>query len=1526
MDLPIGDCMLAAACPREFFKECSAGIAPATRGGKMCFTWHAGCEHVLRHDWHDCVQAQTPNTSNLLTKRTPNTSNLLTKRTPNTSDLFTKRTPSLNTTAAFRNGFTPGLDVGIVAFLMTVYSFLWGLGSWVCSGILRFFRMLGLEERRLRRVRFLPRRKESFLRIKVRDHWVRVSRDMKLSVLRRQPTYFESMSSCFAHVWHACVAWHVEGDDESTQAEEEPLRHRLRAVRGLPLPGKGSASDPFRVDPEEPARPAPLSKPSEPDVDDDLMPPAAPRQKSKPSLEEPPPDPNGPEDDEDLRVPLSSVSLYNHRSRGHFPFDSNCESCCASKGRVPARRLRRKLQKENQTIGLDFYYYGKLRVLLMMHVGSRYTVSLPAMHLDDPDLLHNINRVIREMGLVGKAVTFRMDQEAALGALAEKLSKAESSPASATLVDVVPGYRPQSKGSIERQVECMKQGFWAVWLDLEKEVAKAKQGSEAVELGKYQLPLGGMLWQACVFYVARCYNLWCTSIGDSSTSIDRLHEEIVNRTRTRPFGCLVQAQVSKSKAHHDKFRGARTVKAVYLGPVHSKGGGIFAVPVGSREIDVFPVARMIQGGDIYDAKTLEELSVEKPLLQDTEDPERPIMFDPVEAPGDDAPDEGAGVGIDEDGDEEMIEDELADYSPSEAPPEGSELINDEGDMEIDWLTNHYLESLFQGPDLRATSSAVSKSFDLKFGGTRIRCAVPQNAVSETSGEKLEPDLLYASMKLELEELESFKVGDVIPEREARRLAKENGRRVLSSRWVNTVKRKGLYRSRLVVRDYASLGGSTLSEGIYSPTTSLEGLRLLLSMLCRHGSVLSCDVSVAFMHATVARAEFVQLPNNVSTQSTGERVFVKLRKAMNGLRSAPLSWYCELSDFLRSRNFEASLDPTIFRRLTKKGLTIVLFYVDDLLIFSEDSVEGRRFYEELRQRYKLKLTGELLQDCPGEVSFLGRRIFRRKKGERAVYFGLDEQYLNSCCEEYGITKPAPKLPSLERRYAELLKKGQTELISPAAHERYRRTLGRLAWAALSRPDLQFVCGFLGRHQAAPDEAAETCMRDVLRWVKGLPHKVQVFPSKREILEDDVDPTSVSCFTDASWSLNSVSGGVLTWKNCSLKSFSRKQTTTALSSAEAELAALTEVAREGLYIALLVETIREGMPKDRETGYYVLRGYSDSESAVCISKMQTLLRKVRHIELRAAFLQELVQRGRFTIEHIPGAINPADALTKSPTNESLVSLYDACGLVDEPKAWETEPPEVHVSFEEPNERERECFTPTVPPSWKAAALKLARGEAKYVVVELCCEEGSALSKACSKVSEVTYFGVTKEVDLLSYNGLCLLREVFGVLTEGDVKVYAHLSTPCSAGCGLRHLRFKKGGKALEKWRASLAVHKRSWKRIEKLLEPYVGSPNLLLSHEWPEKSGLWDETVFKRVSKKLGLDQGCLVDRCCFEKGDQRPWKRWWFVSNRTVFVWGLSSQCSEGHSHYYLSLPESGVYPASLGFALLKHAKKTFEEK
>ena len=59
------------------------------------------------------------------------------------------------------------------------------------------------------------------------------------------------------------------------------------------------------------------------------------------------------------------------------------------------------------------------------------------------------------------------------------------------------------------------------------------------------------------------------------------------------------------------------------------------------------------------------------------------------------------------------------------------------------------------------------------------------------------------------------------------------------------------------------------------------------------------------------------------------MYLRLQKAMNGLRSAPLSWYQELSSYLRENEFLPTLDPTIWRRKTSKGLVIVLFYVDDL---------------------------------------------------------------------------------------------------------------------------------------------------------------------------------------------------------------------------------------------------------------------------------------------------------------------------------------------------------------------------------------------------------------------------------------------------------------------------------------------------------------------------------------------------------------------------------------------------------------------
>ena len=1254
-------------------------------------------------------------------------------------------------------------------------------------------------------------------------------------------------------------------------------------------------------------------------------------------------------------VSLSSKALRDHQSQGHQPYVANCDACLCAKGRCPARRIKDP-QKMSSAIGMDYFYFGKLRVLLMMHEMSRYTMAIPAQEdaKDDPHLVESVGNMIKEIGLQNRVITLRCDNENLLLAFGNHLaSKSKQLGVERVIVDPVPGYRPQAKGGVERQVSVVKQAFWSNWLGMESEISR--KGHEEEPL---RLPLGGRLWSMCLLYVSRTINLFLCSPGDVATPIDLVHDEICGRPRTLPFGCLCACQVAGPRLSK-KYRGRKLIRCIYLGPSRARGGGVLAIPVGSsgsREIDTFPACRGILEHDrfVFLGDELNGIAGDDRSILDVADPERPVNF----VPRDRKRNRSEEAGADEEEEEELIparpegtrpgnNPELgydpergfqgtdSEYAPSEPGPVGEMDVDEDGDARmdeddlegrlIDQLVHESLMGIYRGPDLRAVGSGKSRSFEVSFCGSVIRCTVPDNAISETTGEKLDPELLEKAMKLELEELESFKVGKVVSEDYAKKLARMNGRRVLTSRWVNTIKKPGLYRARLVVRDFASFGGSTLQEGIYSPTTTLEGLRLLLALVSESGTLISGDVSVAFMHADCARVEVIQMPSNVTLSKKGGVVFVELRKAVNGLRSAPLSWYREISQFLESKGFTQVIDPTIYRRFTRgaKGeifLSVVLFYVDDILIWSQIPGEAEAIFGMLAKKYKLKQTGIIAEHKAGEVTFLGRKVFRTKEceGTNVIFFGLSPEYLESCCEEFKITKGTDKLPSLERLVRDIEKKGVPEKLSPEAHDRYRRVLGKLAWASLTRPDLAFVTGFLGRFQAGPTEASEHAMRATLRWIRNLRPLVQRFPSERFTLKSECDPREITLFVDASWSLDSTSGGIISWMNCCLKAFSRKQPTSALSSAEAELMALTEGAKESIYIALLVEHLTEGV--EGETGNYPIDALCDSQSAICIANMNSLLRKVRHLELRAQYIQELVSSGRLKPSFLPGKENPSDGLTKSPTEEMLWSLWEATGLVEYPGLEGSRQRRVDFGVEESYEIDSfDLCRLKIPNEWVEAATRVANKKVDLIVLELYCQSESAISRACEKGHRVAYFGVTKSVDFLSYNCLGCLLELLKCLAEGStVKVWCHISTPCTAGCGLRHLHMKNES-FLPKWREQIAQHIQGWNRIARLFAKHCDHPRLLLTQEWPERTDLWYEESYRRAARQVKLTRsGCRVERCCFDG----VLKTWYFCSNQPLFVQALLKyqKCSNDHEHRRVEVKDSGFYPEEMGRVLLSAAR------
>ena len=119
--------------------------------------------------------------------------------------------------------------------------------------------------------------------------------------------------------------------------------------------------------------------------------------------------------------------------------------------------------------------------------------------------------------------------------------------------------------------------------------------------------------------------------------------------------------------------------------------------------------------------------------------------------------------------------------------------------------------------------------------------------------------------------------------------------------------------------------------------------------------------------------------------------------------------------------------------------------------------------------------------------------------------------------------------------------------------------------------------------------------------------------------------VNVYTDSDWAgqattCKSTSGGVVQWRNATLKAWSRTQQTVSLSSSEAELYALTTGVAERMVTKHLLQ----------ELGHEViLMNHVDSQSAKAWSSKRGLGR-MKHVMLKYMYVQDVVAK-KLTILH-------------------------------------------------------------------------------------------------------------------------------------------------------------------------------------------------------------------------------------------------------------------------------------------------------
>jgi hypothetical protein len=370
----------------------------------------------------------------------------------------------------------------------------------------------------------------------------------------------------------------------------------------------------------------------------------------------------------------------------------------------------------------------------------------------------------------------------------------------------------------------------------------------------------------------------------------------------------------------------------------------------------------------------------------------------------------------------------------------------------------------------------------------------------------------------------------------------------------------------------------------------------------------------------------------------------------GTRSAPRNFHKFLADQLAELGFQQlKSDASLFRDPLRDIEMSV--HVDDPIVSGRDRASVEVFFEELEQRVLFKRGPALLANGPA-VIYLGKSYTR---DATSITVAPISDYIAKTLKAYGMAQcSVVHTPATKQNHE---KDAPDQPLTTEDHKHFRSVLGRLMFLASERGDLQFALKELARSMSAPTTSDSLALKRVLRYLRG----TETFGTRLSMPK--TAPPSLNIFVDSDWAgctrtRRSTSGfavmfgGFNEQKTCLIASGAKTQPVIAQSSAEAELYALALGAAEGLFAQSVMGEL--GISLD-------LRIWCDSSSARAFVNRSGLGR-MKHIELKWLWVQDALQRKRFSLHPIASAENVADLWTKALDRTSHEKHRNRANIVD------------------------------------------------------------------------------------------------------------------------------------------------------------------------------------------------------------------------------------------------------------------------
>ena len=449
-----------------------------------------------------------------------------------------------------------------------------------------------------------------------------------------------------------------------------------------------------------------------------------------------------------------------------------------------------------------------------------------------------------------------------------------------------------------------------------------------------------------------------------------------------------------------------------------------------------------------------------------------------------------------------------------------------------------------------------------------------------------------------------------------------------SRFVLTRKRDGRFKARWVVQGcFESVELDDFSNR--SHVASLEALRALLFRHDRGSRTMAAiDIRTAFLQSDkydqYEKPRYVKVVNPMDPTKV---IYARLLSPMYGQRSAPRRWEDTLAPWLESQDFKRGKnEPSVFHR--KSDDTLILVYVDDLLIDGDhDSVH--EFLRALTSRFACNDPVYLGTNQP--IDFIGIDIFLTSQG----IYASSQQYCCKLLENLGMANVKPRETPISGNIVCDAYVADKEL-----HEWYRSAVGGIGWlVACTRPDLAFAFSRLGQHLAAPTEGAVKTLKQTLQYIKGTAHYCLHMPF-------GLTSNSFEHWSDSDHAYNNTvvdkrkshTGVISTVNGVPHVYKSSVQPVVTLSSTEAEIYAASQAVSNFEHSKFVLEEMGiQGFPSP----FTLMIDNTAAEVFMEDSKNNS---RLKHIDVRQLWVQEMRNRDIVIPEHVNTNDNLADLLTK------------------------------------------------------------------------------------------------------------------------------------------------------------------------------------------------------------------------------------------------------------------------------------------